>query len=189
MSHLVVLEENVHGFVQRVAENFDHLLVHVRIVTGCAYRVIGLLSGKREGERAALVRAFEHAYDFRIALGRPEAHHDVVRVEHGVDPRSESQAQIHRRQRALSDDDGMNELYRDVLRVGRVSASSECQQTAAAAKSLERLSAGQRQRTCLLREERVGNNVAVSEALDDPLRQHIRGRGSPTSMSMIRLPP
>src|SRR5665213_1156878 len=102
----------------------------------------GMLSGrlKRIGtaaawqfecHRAAVARCSERFRDFRIAFGRAESHYDVFRLKNRIEPGTKEKRKIERGQGTLADDDRMDELYRDVLGVGCVRASSKRQQAAA----------------------------------------------------------
>ena len=102
--------------------------------------------------------------------------------------------------RAFTDDDRMHELHRDVLGVGAVGAAAEGQQPAAALKALGHQPADLGQAFGLAGEERLAHLVPGPEAVFDAAShagdgfnhlapQQIRGSGSPTSMSTMRLPP
>jgi hypothetical protein len=88
----------------------------------------------------------------------------------------------------------MHELDRHMLRIGRMRPSTEREQPPAAEEPLRHLLARLRQRPSLAGEERGAHTIALEQIVLDRrpkcrAGQHIRGSGSPTSMSTIRLPP
>ena len=78
-------------------------------------------------------RDVERILDQAVATRWAKPHDDVVGKQDGVEPAPELDRQVERRQCALADDDRVDELDRDVLRVGRVGAAPERQQPAALA--------------------------------------------------------
>ncbi len=216
VSELAVLEEHVHRFPQRVVQDFDDLLVDERVVTHPIDRVRAALAGQREGHRPGGFRGLEHRRDVGVALGRTEPHHDVLGAQNRRHPRAKVHRQVQRGQRPLADDDGMDELDRDMLRVRDVRPLTEREEAAAAQEPIRHLLAGDRQRQRFAREERAHDLVAPHQRVSDAPRQagryrhrggvsegppeggrhvrrdshqQIRGRGSPTSMSMTRVAP
>jgi len=94
----------------------------------------------------------------------------------------------------------MDEFDRDVLRVGGRGSPAEREQTAATQEPLRHLLACTREPLGFAVEQPMRRGVAREEPLgDESLKvdagkkhidvQHIRGSGSPTSMSTTRVPP
>ncbi len=158
------------------------------------------MPGKREGHGVARVRCLQRGPDFGIAFGRPKSHHDVFGPKDGFEPGPKENGKIQRRQRALAHNDRMNEFHRDMLRVGGVGSASKGQQPAAAQKAFRHLAAGFGQARRFAREKVLEQLVALRAAALRSGRefmrfahiwrsQQIRGSGSPTSISTMRLPP
>ena len=204
MAKLPMLEEDVHGFPQRVIQNLEQFLVHEGIVGDRRRRVPTASARKRKGHRAAPGSTVERGQNIRIALGRPEPHDHVVRVQAAVEPGAIVDRHVQRGERALADDHRMHELDGNVLRVGRIWAATEGEQTATPEEPLRHLVAGLGQPHGLASEERLVNVVAPQQLPFDvggslesrggdqlALRRHqqILGSGSPTSMSTTRLAP
>lgn len=178
-----MLEKNVHRFPQRVVKNFDQLLMLERMGK----------RGEGEGHGAALPRPCECGLNFGIAFGRAESHHHVAGAKDRFEPGAKRARQIERGKRTLADDDRVHELYRDVLRIGRVRTAAEGEQAAAAQESLRHFTACRGQPIRFAIEEVLENAVAFQELRGNVIRdadhQQILGSGSPTSMSITRLPP
>ena len=68
----------------------------------------------------------------------------------------------------------MNELDRDVLGIGRVRAAAECQQSAAAQKTLRHFAARERQARGFGGEERLAELVALEQSVSTLSSTHIR---------------
>ncbi len=112
-----MLEEDVHRFPKRVVEDFDQLLMNERIFDGGLQGVGAARPGKSECHGSAFLSRFEDGPNFEIAFGRTEAHHDVFGTKNGIEPGAKHRGQIEGGQRALANDDGMNEFDGDVLRI------------------------------------------------------------------------
>src|SRR5208282_564622 len=102
----------------------------------------------------------------------------------------------------------MNKLHRHVLRIRSIRSAPEGQEPPSAKESLRHFAAGFGQSRRFAREETLEHLVAFEQALfnlgrkkvgrklrcglhisSSTDRQQIRGSGSPTSISTIRLPP
>src|SRR5579863_8609116 len=89
----------------------------------------------------------------------------------------------------------MHELHRDMLGIGGVTSSSKRQKAAAPQEAVRHVAAGQCQAHGLACEEFIEDPVAFEKSFFHPRRenrmsrQHMRGKGSPTSMSITRVPP
>ena len=81
MPQLAALKVDMHRLPQCVIQNFDDLLVDERIVSGGFDRVRPCRAGQSEGHGAFVRRLLQRSDNFRIALRRTEAHHDVFRRE------------------------------------------------------------------------------------------------------------
>src|SRR5208282_6635948 len=89
-------------------------------------------------------------------------------------PLFECDRQIERGKGALSDDDGMHELDRDMLRVSRVRAAAEGQQASAAQEALRHLAAGVCEIQRFAREEALDDLIAREQPLLN-VRSELRG--------------
>jgi hypothetical protein len=156
-AHLVtqftMLEEDMHGFPQRVVQNLDHLLVHEWVLRGGIERVRTFHPRESERHRILQVGQLQRGPDFRIAFGRTESHHDVFGMKYGLEPGTEQDRQIQCGKRALAHDYGMNEFHRNVLRVGGIGPAPEGKQAPSAQKSFRHLAAGFGQPRRFAREE------------------------------------
>jgi len=73
------------------------------------------------------MRKLERRANLIVSLGRAESHHDIFKVKNRFEPRPEQDGNIQRRQGTLSNDNGMNKFYGNVLSVGGVGTASECE--------------------------------------------------------------
>src|SRR5581483_4310003 len=89
----------------------------------------------------------------------------------------------------------MNELDRYMLRIGCAGAAPESQQAASALKAFGHFVRNRGQARSFPGEEFLEYSIAREEPLSDLMRksggcaQHMRGSGSPTSISITRVPP
>src|SRR5207253_558147 len=117
----------------------------------------------------------------------------VLRSRQRRHPVPRRQREVEGRQGPLADDHRMDELDRDMLRVGSVLVPSASQQPAAAQEALRHRLGGPGEALALAREEGRGDPVAFAQEILDEAdrihRQQILGSGSPTSMSTTRVPP
>ena len=139
VAQFAMLEEHVHRLPQRVIEDLHHLLMHERIPRRRPERVRALVPGSANVIAPRVARRSQRLLHFRIALGRPEAHHHVFGRKMASSHGRKSMRKIERRQRALPDDHRMHEFHRDVLRVGGIRTSPKRQQPPAAQKPVRHL--------------------------------------------------
>jgi hypothetical protein len=196
VTELAVLEEDVHRLVEHVAERFNQFLMDVRVARRGGDRVITLTAGHRERHRTSRAHRVQRFEDVRIAFRRTEADQHVARPRDHREPVAVCDADVERGERALPDDHRMDELDRDVHCVGRVRPAAEREETAAVAEALGHRAARVCEARRLAREERERRLRPFADPRGDPRRelragdaQHIRGSGSPTSMSTTRVPP
>src|SRR5580658_7421098 len=135
-----MFQENVHAFPQRVVKDLNHFLMNERI-RGESFDRIAMFdamfnSGKSKRQRISRPRKLERRSNLLVSARRPESHHDVFGMKNGFEPRPKQHRNIERRQRALSDNYGMNKLDRDMLRVGCVGTASEGEQAPSLDKAL-----------------------------------------------------
>ena len=147
------LEEDVHRLPKRVVKQLDQFLLDKRVGARRRNCVGTLDAGKPKRHRASFARGIERGPHLRIAFGRPESHYDIVSAQDCIQPRAEKNGEVERRKRALPYNDRMYEFDRHMLRVGRVWAPAEGQQTAAAQKTVRHFAARFRQSRRLVREE------------------------------------
>ena len=100
--------------------------------------------------------------------GGTKSHHHVVRPDNRIQPRAEGGGKVESRQSAFAHDDRMNELYRDVLRIGRERAAAERQQAPALEETLRHALARKRQAAGLAFEEAFADSVTFQELVFDP---------------------
>ena len=79
--------------------------------------------------------------------------------------------EIQRGQSTLADDDRMDELYRNVLRIGRVWSLAEGEEPAAPQETVGHLLASQSKRACLSREEVLEDAITFEKLFFDVTRQ------------------
>ncbi len=109
-----MVEEHVHELPQQVVERLDELLPHERVVAGRRELPLGA-DARAEADRQAapLRRARQRGARLGLAVLGAEGDHDVARLGEQLDLEIERPAlrrQADRRQRALPDDHGMDEL-------------------------------------------------------------------------------
>ncbi len=113
-------------------------------------------------------------------------------------PKSEFSGKIERRKSALAHDHGMHEFDRDVLRIGGAGAAPEGKQAAAAQEALRHFLRNSGQPGRFARKEIFEDAIAPEQPFGNVLcecglrrshTQQMRGSGSPTSMSITRVPP
>src|SRR5215813_12481129 len=102
----------------------------------------------------------------RLVAGRiGKTHHDVGVADDGRQPATEGWREIEGGERPFSDDDRVNELHRDMLRIGRRRTASERQQSTAAQKSRGHFLTRMREAFGLAIEERPREWIPRHEAL------------------------
>jgi hypothetical protein len=127
VSARTVLEEDVHCLPERVVEHFDQFLADGRV---CRRRIeCKAADGAWQTDRmgAARFRCIQRSRDGWIAARRRKPHHDVVVSDNCREPCLERRGQVEGGQSPLADDDGMDELDRDMLSIGSARAAAECQ--------------------------------------------------------------
>ena len=174
MPQFAALEEDVHRLPQRVVEHLEDFLVDEGILGSRVDPVRAARPWQRKRHhivRMTNPRGVQRILDQAVATRWAKPHDDVVGKQDGVEPALELDRQVERRQRALPDDHWVDELDRDVLRVGRVGAAPERQQPSALQEPVGHLPAGARESVGFAREERLAQPVARRQPVLDPRRQ------------------
>ena len=192
-----MLEKDVHALVERVAEQLEHLLVDVRVVARRGDRVVGLDPGPRDRVRAFARGRVERAERRGVAFGRTERDRDVVRAAERGGERLRRSAGVERRQRALADDHGwMNSTETCAASVAYGPRPNAKRRPPRAKRSAiaraARASGGASRAKNARRPRRASAARSAMRSASAPVRdraQHMRGSGSPTSMSIARVPP
>src|SRR5690242_16239746 len=192
MPQFPVLKEDVHRFPQCVIKNLDQFLMHERIVRSRLHEVRSFRTRQSKGHCIATTSCLQRRPDFGITLRRSEAHNDIRGLEKGLKPWPEHYGKIKRGQRAFSHDDGMHELDGYVLGIRGIGATAKGQQASPAQKTLRHFLARARQTGAFIREKALEYIVSFEKRCFDLANeialglhdQQMRGKGSPTSMSM-----
>src|ERR1700678_2500914 len=112
-----------------------------------------------------------------IALrSRAKSHHDIFGPQNRVEPRPIEDGKIQGRKRTFSDNYGMHELDRDVLRVRGVGTLTEGEQASATQKTIGHFVAGFREARSFARKKGFEDLVTRQKALFD-LRGELVFRG------------
>src|SRR6185437_11089479 len=136
MPQFTMLEVDVNGLPQRVIEDLNQLLVHESIICWRLQRKRGLRARQRKGHGTALLGDGQCCRNPSITLRRAEAHHHVIWVNDGFQPRAEQQREVQCRQSSLAYNYRMHKLHRDVLCIRSIRSTAKRQQTSATKKAL-----------------------------------------------------
>ncbi len=126
-----MLEKDVHRLVHRMAHKFKEFLMNVNVADRCFDPKIRpkrcRTLGPCDRERTALLRNRKCAFQRRIALRWSERDYHIMRSRDRRDKSLRRRADVECGKRALSYQNGVNELDRKVHRVGRVGAATKSQ--------------------------------------------------------------
>ena len=166
VTQLAMLEEDVHRLPERVIENLDQFLLDEWIGVRRRNRCKNLRGRGTRTSSHPRARAASRAAQ---TSGSPSGGPNPITMSSGrTIASSHGRKRIERSsagKRALADDDGMNELDGNVLRVGRIGPLPKREQAAAAKKAVGHLAACFRQAMRLSREERLKDLVSRQKAL------------------------
>ena len=137
-----VLKVDVYRLPEHVVENLEDLLDHERVFVRGIERVIASLPRQREGERVTFPGREQRTLHRLVPLRDSEAHHHVLRSKDDRQASLEVRTEVQRREGPFADDDGVHELDRDVLGVGRGRAVAESQKPPSSEKPARHLVAG-----------------------------------------------
>ena len=194
VAELPVFEEHVHALVERVAKDLEQLLMDVRIRGRRREGEGGLASRQGQCQRSRAACPGEDRQELDVAFGWPESDRHVVRAGERFDRGRGGGANVGGRQRAFPHDNGMDELDGDVRRVRCIRTAAERIEPAALQEAFRHRLAGAGDARRLDRKVFANDRVALAQPRCDARllrapRQHILGSGSPTSMSITRVPP
>src|SRR5215469_17215390 len=124
-----MFKENVHRLPEGVVKDFNQLLVYERI---CSRRFNEIGTGcPRQGEChcSTSVGRFESLGDLMILLWSSETHDDVMLADDCLEPGTEKNGDIKRRQCSLANNYRMNEFDRDMLCIRGIGTAAKRNQT------------------------------------------------------------
>jgi len=171
MTEFTVLEENMHRLPERVIQDFNQFLMNEGIVRGRFQRERTLPAGQSKGHCVPHPGPGQRRFNLGIALGRAEAHHDVLGPKNCLQPRAKAEREIERGKGPFTGDDGMNELHGNMLRIGGAGTAPEGQQASAPEKAFRHFPRGVRQALRVVGEIFLHDLIAGKQSFFN-LRRH-----------------
>src|SRR6202167_6001600 len=150
-----MFKEDVHRLPESVIEDLDQFLLDEWIGVCRRNCVRTFETGKRKCHRSACPRCIESGPDLRVTFGRAESHNDIVGADNRFEPRPKKNGKIERREGTLANDNRMNELDGNVLRIRGIGPLPKREQAAAAKKAVGHLAARNSKPISFAREERL----------------------------------
>jgi len=166
-----MLQKYMNTFPERVIKDLHHFLMNEWNRREGFDRVRALDPGKSEGQGISLVGKLKSGVDLLVALGRPESHDDIFRMENRFQPGAEEDGKIERGERAFPHDYRMNKFDGDMLGVGCVGTAPERKQATTLEEAFGHGSTGLRQTECFSSKKLLDDPVPHEQALFHLSRQ------------------